>query len=159
MSMSLLSPTPDKSVVQNLTTKNSDHFAISEKKDGLNGNEIKSQGKIYDQPNEFREDTFNPRASFRRPSLIMNNKNHEYSTVKEHFINRNIQQTTHVEKADVIGKTAHMLDVEDIAEYDYILKEAVAMVNEIESVRDEMNLLSVQNAILMDNLTIAGADL
>jgi hypothetical protein len=63
----------------------------------------------------------------------------------------------HPNNQNVAGDAAVQDAMAQANPYEALLKEATTWVRELESVRDDLHMISVKNAILLDSLAMAGA--
>ena len=63
----------------------------------------------------------------------------------------------HPDNQNAAGNAAVQDAMTQAHPYEALLKEATMWVRELESVRDDLHMISVRNAILLDSLAMAGA--
>ncbi len=69
--------------------------------------------------------------------------------------NHSVQKHTFENQRGVEGAT-NCIDIPSNTNHNVIMEEAKTWISEIETIRDEVHLLSVRNAVLLDSLAMAG---
>ena len=165
LNMSLLSPTPDKNGKKDLSST-SNVARNSNRDDVIDGITAIQNLKNVDSMMLHQDNGIE----------CSNNEVHlEYgaagiSNFSNEILNQSIEETQLKRKRDLccslqnsndIGRGTHDVNVETKgivveSEFDLIMEEAAQLIGEAESCLDEMRMIQVKNAILMDSLVMTG---